>query len=210
MPATFDSLVQDPPTWESLLAFVRGQRPPNPWGLRPLHFLTDPPPAPIEADLIGGNLTLWSSLAGTRHGPAPATGQLLFFEEVREELYRIDRQVTQLDQAGLLDGAAGIILGDFTHCDDTVRSVRSSTTDPNLKAPLRPAYTLDAGLHEIFVPVARRLNIPLAVGLPVGHGPHFAPLPLHARYRVSVDGTFELLRWEWKKIQPQMDTDKHG
>ena len=35
-----------------------------------------------------------------------------------KKLYRIDRMIVQIAQAGLLDGAAAIVLGDFTNCDD--------------------------------------------------------------------------------------------
>ena len=54
-----------------------------------------------------------------------------------------------------------------------------------------------SALDEIFASVGRKLGIPVAVGLPVGHGPNFAPLPLGARYELSPDGSLRLLSWDW-------------
>lgn len=198
MPASFDPAVLDGPTWQAIVAFVRGTRPELPWGARPLQFLNDAPSAPIEAELVGGNLSVWAAMAGTAERPGSAAGKLLFLEEVGEELYRIDRMVTQLAQAGMLDGVRGILLGDFTKCSDSVRMVRTNASDaPSRKTPLRPEFTLDAGLQEIFGSVGRRLGIPVARGLPVGHGPRFSPLPLGAAYRIAPDGAFELVQWGW-------------
>ncbi len=53
----------------------------------------------------------------TRPSPTtawPAAGAILFLEDINEELYRIDRLLTQLRLAGVLDAVAGIVLGSFT------------------------------------------------------------------------------------------------
>jgi muramoyltetrapeptide carboxypeptidase len=143
------------------------------------------------AELVGGNLALWSSVAGTPYAPTPGRGRFVFFEDIGEKFYRIDRMLTQVRQAGLLDGAAAVILGDFTNCDDdAVQMVRG---DGDTKVPLRRQFSFDEALAEIF----GSLPIPVAVGLPVGHGPNFAPLPLGGRYRAGADGAFELGAWDW-------------
>ena len=41
-------------------------------------------------------------------------GAILFLEDVNEEPYRVDRLLTQLRLAGVLDAAAGFVLGSFT------------------------------------------------------------------------------------------------
>jgi muramoyltetrapeptide carboxypeptidase len=61
----------------------------------------------------GGCLTLCSVLAGTSFAP-DLEGRWLFLEDVGEPMYRIDRMVTHLDQAGWLRGAEGLLLGGFT------------------------------------------------------------------------------------------------
>jgi muramoyltetrapeptide carboxypeptidase len=100
--------------------------------------------------------------------------------------------VQQIQRADLLESCAAIVLGDFKDCDDdAVKMVRGDK--PGEKVPLRPRIEWEEALAEIF----GKLGVPVAVGLPVGHGPNFAPLPLGARYRIGVDGSFELVEWDW-------------
>src|SRR5215216_2391102 len=58
--------------------------------------------------LIGGNLTVISSLMGTPH-EIDTKGRILFLEDVGEEPYRIDRMLTQLKLAGKFDAVSGVI-----------------------------------------------------------------------------------------------------
>ncbi|MGW5264064.1 S66 peptidase family protein [Microbispora sp. NPDC004025] len=110
-------------------------------------------PAPIKGDrvivpgraegrLTGGNLALLAALCGTPYA-LRARGRVVLLEDVTEEPYRIDRMVTQLLQAGCLDGAAGIVLGSWVDCGDPL---------PMLAERLAP------------------LGVPVLAGLPVGHG----------------------------------------
>ena len=65
--------------------------------------------------LLGGNLASIVHLLSTRYD-LPWQQAILFFEDVNEQPYRIDRLFTQLKEAGKLDDIAGIILGSFTNC----------------------------------------------------------------------------------------------
>ncbi|GAA2904002.1 hypothetical protein GCM10020220_111520 [Nonomuraea rubra] len=51
-------------------------------------------------------------MCGTRWQPS-FDGAIAFLEDVGEEPYRIDRMLTQLLQAGVLDGVRGIALGSW-------------------------------------------------------------------------------------------------
>ena len=195
MPSSTTFGLGDPLHWQSTLTLVMAHAPPTPW-LPPLQFITAPPSDPIEGPLIGGTLTLWACLAGTPYAP-DAYGKMLFFEDVGERWYRIDRMVTQLRQSGAFDGAQAIILGDFKDCDDEIHRVRRDATSDE-KVPLRPFYQPDHAIREIF----SNLGLPVARGLPVGHGPNFAPLPLGATYRLSPDGHLSLLHWNWLRSSP--------
>jgi muramoyltetrapeptide carboxypeptidase LdcA involved in peptidoglycan recycling len=62
---------------------------------------------------------------------------------------------------------------------------------------LRPTYTFDDLLQHVFLPLGRRHDLPIAVGLPVGHGPNFAPLPLGARYRLDSAAVLSLIDPDW-------------
>ena len=62
--------------------------------------------------LVGGCLSLATSLLGTPHCPE-FKDTILFLEDVHEPPYRIDRMLTQLKLAGVLDGVKAVILGYF-------------------------------------------------------------------------------------------------
>jgi muramoyltetrapeptide carboxypeptidase len=65
--------------------------------------------------LLGGNLTVMTALVGTPYLPS-FKGAILFFEDVDEAEYRIDRMLTQVGQAGILKSVAGVIFGQCTDC----------------------------------------------------------------------------------------------
>ena len=71
--------------------------------------------APAAGQLIGGNLSVLASLAGTGWLPS-ADNAIVFLEDVNEAAYRIDRLLTQLLQSHWLTGAAGFALGSFVNC----------------------------------------------------------------------------------------------
>jgi muramoyltetrapeptide carboxypeptidase len=65
--------------------------------------------------LIGGNLTVLAALVGTPYMP-DMRGAILLLEDTNEAEYRIDRMLTQLSLAGILDSIGGFIFGQCTNC----------------------------------------------------------------------------------------------
>lgn len=127
-------------------------------------------PGRAEGPLVGGNLSLLAATAGTPDQP-DLHGCLLLVEEVGERPYRIDRMLTQLRRAGVLDGVAGIAVGECVGCEDDPRDHdRSHGLRPTLAAALAP------------------LGIPCVDGLPLGHGAGQLPVLLGARYRLDAGG----------------------
>ena len=108
--------------------------------------------------LLGGNLTVFNHLWGTRFQP-DLRGSVLFLEEVGEEIYRVDRMLTQMRQAGAFKDLAAVLLGEL--------AVPARRRFP----PDRP---LDELLRETFLP----LGVPVICGLPAGHLPGKWTLPL--------------------------------
>jgi muramoyltetrapeptide carboxypeptidase len=117
-----------------------------------------------EGPLVGGCLSLLASLAGT---PAAlqADGCVLFWEDVGEAAYRLDRMLTQLEQAGTLDTLRGMVIGSVTP----------------------PAGETSALVREWLADRFGRAPFPVAVGLPAGHLPRPRTLPLGVRVRLSLD-----------------------
>lgn len=101
--------------------------------------------------LAGGNLSVLTHLCGTPFFP-DLRGRVLLLEETGEELYRLDRMLTQLRLGGALDRVAAVLLGDWI-------------VPPRRRFP--PDRSLDAVLEEFLLP----LGVPVIRGLPLGHGP---------------------------------------
>jgi muramoyltetrapeptide carboxypeptidase len=124
-------------------------------------------PGRATGRLVGGNLSLIASLAGTPWA-VDARGAIVFIEDVSEALYRVDRLLTQLRHSGLLDAAAGFVLGSFTEDDDPT-----------------------AILQEHLAP----LGTPVVAGWPAGHGRPNRALPLGALVTLdAAAGTITVLQ----------------
>ncbi|MDR3607198.1 MAG: LD-carboxypeptidase [Oligoflexia bacterium] len=212
MPGMRKFSIQTEDEWRSLVSFVRkGSASEPPWEATQLAFYGRAPRAAIRAPLVGGNLSLVSSLLGTPDA-ADFRGKMLFLEDVDEPLYRLDRMFRQFIQAGGLKGVKALLLGNFLACQDSVGQVLAHAPKPAnyrrmLTTPrprelklLRPKLETQRALNEIFGEPCRELGIPVAFGLPVGHGPEIAALPLgqDTRYSLSPKGKLELLSWSWR------------
>ncbi|WP_435352756.1 S66 peptidase family protein [Emticicia sp. SJ17W-69] len=99
--------------------------------------------------LIGGNLTVLSHILGSKYVP-DFKGAILFIEDVQEDTYRIDRMITQLKLAGILNQISGFIFGKCTDCPPS-KSYGSLT------------------LEDIFEDHIKPLKIPAFSGAMIGH-----------------------------------------
>lgn len=104
--------------------------------------------------LLGGNLTLIGSTLGTPYALQPR-GAILLIEDVNEAPYRVDRMLSQLRLAGVLDAVAGVVAGSFCPKDHP------------------DAAELDRVLREAL----GALKVPVLLKFPVGHNPQNATLP---------------------------------
>jgi muramoyltetrapeptide carboxypeptidase len=126
-----------------------------------------------EGRLVGGNLALVAATLGTEYA-IDADGGILFLEEVGEAAYRLDRLLTQLRLAGVLERVAGVALGGFTE------------VTPNGDGQPEAIDVLRDRLGD--------LGIPVAYGFPFGHVDDNWTLPEGVRARLDADGgTLELL-----------------
>jgi muramoyltetrapeptide carboxypeptidase len=108
--------------------------------------------------LVGGNLAVITSLIGSSYLP-DWQDKILFLEETTEEVYRIDRLLTQLKLSGILDKLSGFIFGECVKCD-----------------PEEPEKSLT--LMQVFEDHIKPLGIPAFYGSMIGHIENKFTLPV--------------------------------
>lgn len=113
----------------------------------------------VTGRLTGGCAGLLSSAIGTRLQP-DFRGRIVILEEIDNEGYIHDGILTQLRNAGLFDGAAGIVVGD-------IKSKWSGGI-------------AELSAEDIVEELLGPLGLPLIFGLPIGHNKHHATVPLGA------------------------------
>lgn len=116
-------------------------------------------PGRARGRLIGGNLTVLSAMAGTPYLPS-FEGHILFLEDIREDVYRVDRMMTQLAQAGLLSGLTGFLMGSCRGCVPEEDGIGRFELVDVLRHHIEP------------------LGIPAIMGAPFGHQTDKWTLPL--------------------------------
>jgi muramoyltetrapeptide carboxypeptidase len=119
-------------------------------------------PGRVQGPLLGGNLEVFSRLLGTPYLPAVA-GAILFFEDLGERPYRLDRLITHLDLAGVFDAASAVVLGDFSGCREPEPTRAESPT-----------------ADQVLLERLGRLPIPVVRGGAFGHGTRNRALPYGA------------------------------
>lgn len=122
----------------------------------------------VKGLLWGGNLCVVNSMLGTSHWPAIKDG-VLFVEDVNEHPYRIERNLLQLHQAGVLDRQKAVLLGAFTEW-------RKSPNDRGYNLKTMVAHLRSA------------TRTPILTGLPFGHVATKVTLPVGRRVQLVVDG----------------------
>lgn len=119
--------------------------------------------------IIGGNLSLFVTLLGTKYIPDPI-GSLLFLEEVSESPYRIDRMFSHLYNSGYLHAISGIVFGSFSDCVE--KEVDKKTL--NLGEVFEHYFTL-------------RINKPAIYNYSHGHLTMNATLPIGVNAAIDAD-----------------------
>ncbi len=136
-----------------------------------------------RAPLVGGNLTSLVSLLGTKY-ELDTKDKILFFEEVDEQPYKIDRMLKQLELAGKFDNCRGIIIGYISKLD------AKRNFFPDYSFTIRQVIEMNLG----------KLEIPVVFNFPFGHYKKFMTLPL------GVEGILDTKSREFLVILPEVLT----
>ncbi len=130
----------------------------------------------VRGTLWGGNLSLLASLTGTPYLPE-VKGGILFIEDVGEHPYRIERMLTQLLHAGVLDRQKAIVFGQFS------------------KYKLVPQHDKGFKLASVVAWLRTRVKAWVLTDLPFGHVATKVLLPVGATCELVVQGREALLLW---------------
>ena len=143
---------------------------PTPLGVLPANpeTLQTIVPGNTEGELAGGCLCLLAHACGTTFPPDFAN-KIVLIEDVNEAIYRADRDLTQLRNAGHLEQAAGFVLGTVSHW-------QKHESDP-------PRNSLETLWKDFFLPLGK----PTLAGFPFGHVPNPLTLPLGVNARLDAD-----------------------
>ncbi|AKQ46920.1 microcin C7 resistance protein MccF [Rufibacter radiotolerans] len=132
-------------------------------------------PGTARGKLIGGNLTVLTAIVGSDYLPHWKDA-ILFLEDTNEAVYRIDRMLTQLKLAGVLDQVKGVVFGKCSDCEPGKGSYGSLTLEEVLEQHLQP------------------LKIPVYSGAMIGHITHKFTVPVGAEAEIDATaGTIKLL-----------------
>jgi muramoyltetrapeptide carboxypeptidase len=129
-------------------------------------------PGTARGRLLGGNLTVLSAIAGSPYMPV-WDGAVLFLEDVREDIYRVDRMLTTLKLAGILGRIRGFVFGTCSECG--------------------PGEGFGAlTFEELWADHIAPLNVPAWSGAMIGHGMPQWTVPVGAE--VEIDATAGSIR----------------
>lgn len=131
-------------------------------------------PGRVCGRLIGGNLSVLAAIVGSPYLP-DLNGAILFLEDTNENIYRLDRLMTQLKLAGVFDQLAGFIFGQCPGC--------SPDADYG-------SLTLEEVVWHHIQP----LGIPAWYGAMIGHIEPILTLPIGLEVEIdATTGTIQML-----------------
>ena len=120
----------------------------------------------VKAPIIGGNLCLITHLIGSENS-FDTHGKILFLEDIGEYHYNLDRMVIQMKNAGIFNGLAGLVLGEFSE-------MRDAPTD------------IGASAFEIIQSHIQEFHYPVCFDFPISHDLANYPIKEGAIYEFTV------------------------
>ena len=139
-----------------------------------------------QGPIIGGNLSVLYGLQGTKYGLTAVmdNGQwtmdnkpILLIEDIGERHYHIDRMMHNLKMSGVLAQIGGLIVGQFTDCED----------DPSI---LSTSDEWPMTIYESIKEAVAEYDYPIIFDAPIGHVEYNMPLWLnvHSSVHCGADG----------------------
>ena len=138
------------------------------FGKRPVYTLPGEPnnrTGKANGKLIGGNLSVFMGLRGSNYD-FNYNNAILFIEDIGEIPYKIDRMMQNLRFSGALEQLSGLIVGQFSECDEDPLMMQS--------------------VHEIIQDAVQKYDYPVCFNFPAGHIDNNLPIIIGAQTELVV------------------------
>jgi len=129
-----------------------------------------------EGELIGGNLSIMTSMLGSE-SQMNTDGKILFLEEIGEYKYAIDRMLQSLKRAGYFTNLKGLIVGDMTN-------IKKNTTK------------WGSSIEQLILDATKEYDFPILFGFPAGHEPDNRALILGRTIQLNTTGTTSKVKFK--------------
>jgi muramoyltetrapeptide carboxypeptidase len=129
-----------------------------------------------KGKIVGGNLSLIYALSGSKD-EIVTSGNILFIEDIDEQLYHIDRMMLQLKRSGKLKDLAGLIVGGLTDMKDN-------------------AVPYGSTAEEIIYDAVKEYQYPVCFGFKAGHIDENYAFPIGADAKLEVNSAGSILTYD--------------
>lgn len=136
-------------------------------GLKPMNAKAEKVKS-LSSSVVGGNLTVVQSTLGTQW-QIKGKDRLVFFEDLNERGYRVDRMLEHIKQAKVFDKASGVLFGHF---------LGGSEVNPQGE---RKKELWSEALQRF----ADEIKIPVWQGVESGHGERLRALPMNTSAEIK-------------------------
>jgi muramoyltetrapeptide carboxypeptidase len=126
-----------------------------------------------KGKIVGGNLSIVYSLLSTDDA-LDMDGNILFLEDVSEQLYHIDRMFSTFRKSGVLDKISGLVIGGMTELKDT-------------------AVPFGMTIEELILSYVKGKQMPVSFGFPSGHIDDNQAIVMGSQATLSVSETGTVL-----------------
>ncbi|PRX45311.1 S66 peptidase family protein [Salegentibacter salegens] len=133
-------------------------------------------PGEATGRLIGGNLSVLTGIMGSEYFPTNWENNILYLEDVGEQIYAVDRMMSQLQLGGVLNKISGFVFGKCTSCNPGGSGYGSLTMEEVMDHYIKP------------------LHIPAFSGAMIGHIDDNITVPNGLKAKINATkGNIELL-----------------
>ena len=169
MPLNYSNPDCSPLSYESMVKALRGEPEQVSWNSAGESSFT------VQGPVTGGNISLIYSMNGTPAQP-DTEGAILFIEEIGEQFYHVDRMLTSMRMAGMLNNLSALLVG-------------------GMEKITEGEHVFNQTVEEVVMNVAGAYGYPVLFNFPAGHISENRPLYMGRRAILNQKENVLTLSW---------------